>query len=101
MRGERVEVGGPENLSMRQLAETILRVTGRAGTVSAVPLPALRAMAVLMRPFNATLARQIQAAVTMDTEDMAFDPATMRRCYPSFPHTRLVDVVQRDYGAWL
>jgi uncharacterized protein YbjT (DUF2867 family) len=100
MRGEHVEIGGPENLTMRQLAQTIMHVTKVPGTVNAVPLPMMRLMAVLMRPVNATLARQIQAGIAMDTEDMSFDPADMRlrRRYPSIAYTSLADVVRRDYG---
>lgn len=98
MRGERVEVGGPENLSMRQMAETIMHVTGVRGAVSAVPLPMMRVMAVALRSVNATLARQIQAGVVMDTEDMSFDPTEMRRRYSSMPFTQLEDVVRRDFA---
>lgn len=98
MRGEQVEVGGPENLSMRQVAQTLMRVTKVSGTVRTVPLPMMRLMAVLMGPVNATLARQIQAGVTMDTADMTFDAADVRRRYPSIPYTSLAEVVQRDYG---
>ena len=96
--GEHVEVGGPENLTMRQIAQTILHVTQVQGTVSAVPLPMMRLLAVLMRPVNATLARQIQAGVAMDTQDMCFDPSDMRRRYPSMSYTSLADVVRRDFG---
>lgn len=98
MRGERLEVGGPENLSMRQVAQTLMRVTKVSGTVRSVPLPMMRLMAVLMRPVNAALARQIQAGVSMDTADMTFDAADVRRRYPAIPSTSLADVVQRDYG---
>ena len=47
-----------------------MQVTTRSGHGELVPLPMMRLMSVLMRPVNATLARQIQAGVTMDTEDM-------------------------------
>jgi hypothetical protein len=96
--GEPLEVGGPENLSMRQVAETIMCETKISGTVSAVPLPMMRLLAVLMRPVNATLARQIGAGVTMDTKDMSFDPSEMRHRYPSMSYTSLADVVRRDSG---
>lgn len=43
LRGQVVEVGGPENLTMRQVAQTFQAVTGQAGKVSHVPLPAMRA----------------------------------------------------------
>jgi uncharacterized protein YbjT (DUF2867 family) len=97
MRGEHVEVGGPENLTMRQMAQTFMQVTARTGRVSPVPLPMMRLMSLLMRPFNATLARQVQAGIVMDTVDMSFDPAEMRRRYPSMPFTRLAEALHRDY----
>lgn len=98
LRGEVVEVGGPENLSLRQVAATVETVTGKVGAKNHVPLPLMRLLAVLMRPVNPTLARQIQAGVVMDMRDMSFDPTDTSRRYPSIPLTRLADVVQRDYG---
>lgn len=97
MHGEAVDVGGPENLSMKQVIQIFEMVTGHSGNVSHVPLPVMRAMAVLMRPVNPVLARQIQAGVIMDTTDMSFDPAMLRRCYPDIPLTSLANVVRRDY----
>ena len=99
MRGEAVEVGGPENLSMKQVAQTFETVVGTDGKVNHVPLPAMRLMAVLMRPVNPTLARQIHAGVVMDTHDFSFDPSETERRYPSIPLTSLAEVVRRDYVA--
>ncbi len=42
VRGEAVEVGGPENLSMRQIAQTFETVSRNAGKKSHVPLPMMR-----------------------------------------------------------
>jgi NADH dehydrogenase len=97
LRGALVEVGGPENLSLQQVAETFETVTGKRGTKSHVPLPAMRLMAALMRPLNPALARQIQAGVVMDTRDMSFDASETARRYPSIPLTRLAEVARRDY----
>jgi len=97
MRGEVVEVGGPENLSMEQVAQTFETVTGKFGKKSHVPLPMMRLMSVLMRPVNPTLARQIQAGVVMDTHDFSFYPSETSRRYPSIPLTSLAEVVRRDY----
>jgi uncharacterized protein YbjT (DUF2867 family) len=97
MTGQRLEVGGPENLTMRQMAEIIQRVTKVTGAVSPVPLPMMRVMATLLRPLNPTLARQIQAAVVMDSTDMSFDPTALRRRFPSMPVTYLEEVVCRDF----
>ena len=97
MRGKLVEVGGPENLSLKQVAQTFESVAGKNGKRSHVPLPVMRLMSVLMRPVNPTLARQIQAGVVMDTEDMSFDPSETSRLYPSISLTSLAEVVRRDY----
>ncbi len=94
-----VEVGGPENLSMRQFVQTIETVTGRRGTTRSVPLPLMRLMAVLMRPLNPMLARQIQAGVVMDTSDMTFEASERRRRYGAIALTSLTEAVRRDYGA--
>jgi len=99
MHGEVVEVGGPENLSMEQVAQTFEAVTGKEGKASHVPLPMMRLMSVLMRPINPTLARQIHAGVVMDTYDFSFDPSETSRRHPSIPLMSLAEVVRRDYVA--
>lgn len=98
MRGEVIEVGGPENLSMEQFARAFERTTGKVGTVNRVPLPMMRLMATLLRPVKPTIARQIQAGVVMDTQDMSFDATETMRRYPSVVPTRLAEVVRYDYG---
>jgi NADH dehydrogenase len=97
MRGAAIDVGGPENLSMAELVETFRTVTGARGKVSHVPLPMMRVMSAVMKPFKPAMAGVIQAAVVMDTMDMTFDPSETRRRYPSIPMTRLADVVRHGY----
>jgi uncharacterized protein YbjT (DUF2867 family) len=97
--GQCLEVGGPESLTMRQVAETIKRITKVAGAVSPMPLPMMRVMAMLLRPVNPTLARQIQAAVVIDTTDMSFDSTALRQRFPTMPFTTLEDVVRRDFAS--
>lgn len=98
MRGLTVEVGGPEDLSMKQVAQTFETETGRSGKKSHVPLPVMRLMSVLMRPVNPALARQIQAGVVMDTKDMTFDSSETRDRYPLIPSTSLSEIVRRNYA---
>jgi NADH dehydrogenase len=99
LRGGLVEVGGPENLTMNQFAGTFEVLAGKKGKKSHVPLPMMRLMAVLMRPVNPTLARQVQAGVVMDTHDMSFDPPEADSRHASIPPTSLAEVVARDYAA--
>jgi uncharacterized protein YbjT (DUF2867 family) len=97
LRGGLVEVGGPENLTMNQFAGTFEVLTGKEGKKSHVPLPMMRLMAVLIRPINPTLARQVQAGVVMDTHDMSFDPPEADSRRESVLPTSLAEVVARDY----
>jgi nucleoside-diphosphate-sugar epimerase len=97
LRGETIDVGGPENLSVNQLVHRFEELTGAKGGEQHIPLPMLRAMSVVTRPFNPTLARQAKAAVHMDTTDMAFDDRATARSYPSIRPTNLEEVVRQDF----
>ncbi len=97
MRGAAVDVGGPENLTFREVVATFEREAGRRGATRHVPLPVMRLASVLLRPFHPGLARQIQAGVVMDTHGMSFDGAERGRRYPSVPLTTLAQVVRRDH----
>ena len=67
LRGQIMEVGGPQNLTFNQLAALQQRARGTAGKVRHIPPAVLRAAA----PFS----RQARAALAMDTIDMTFEPA--------------------------
>jgi NADH dehydrogenase len=97
MRGVAVDVGGPENLTANQVVETFQSLTGATGRVGHIPLPMMRVMSVVMKPFDPSMAGLTQAAVVMDTRDMTFDPSEMRNRYPSMPSTSLADVIREDY----
>jgi NADH dehydrogenase len=99
LRGEALEVGGPDNLTFHEVVQTFATVTGKTVRTSHVPLPMMRLMAVVMRSINPTLARQIQAGVVMDTHDMSFDPAALIQRFPSIVLTPLPEVVRRHYFA--
>lgn len=96
MRGEVVEVGGPENLSMVEFAQAFASAPGKGGKIRHIPLPMMRAMAVFLRPLKPAIARQIHAGVVMDTREMTFDAAETRRRYPTVAQTSLAEMVRRD-----
>jgi NADH dehydrogenase len=82
--GRRIEVVGPEDLSFDDVVARFADALGRPVFTSHVPLPMLRAMAVVLRPFKPILAAQVAAAVVLDTtdrtaRDAASDPASVRR----------------------
>ncbi len=98
LRGATLEIGGPENVSMNQLLATVERVTGRSGRVDHVPLPVLRLMSNLLRPFRPALAGLIGAAVVIDTRNMSFDASATARRFPSITPTPLEAVVRELYA---
>lgn len=98
MRGEVIEVGGPEDLSMAAFVEVFRTETGASGKVGHIPPLAMRLVALAMRLVNPSTARQIQAGIVMDTRPQAFDAGEARRRYPSIPVTSLAQVVRRDFA---
>jgi uncharacterized protein YbjT (DUF2867 family) len=97
MRRTQVDVGGPENLTLMQIAETFEALARKAGTKSHVPLRMMHLLSLVARPFNPTLARMIQAAIYMDNRDMTFDSSQMKTQYPTINSTSLTDVVRQEY----
>jgi len=85
--GQVVQLGGPDNLTLNQLAAIVQETTGHRGTVRHIPRSALQAMACLTAAVRPALARQARAALAMDTLDMTFDPAPTRRSFPDLPET--------------
>ncbi|HET6206984.1 MAG TPA: hypothetical protein VFD98_09250, partial [Terracidiphilus sp.] len=70
LRGQILELGGPDNLTFNQLAVILQETTGRRGVVRHIPRPALQLMAGLTAAVKPALARQARAALAMDTIDM-------------------------------
>ncbi|HST89111.1 MAG TPA: SDR family oxidoreductase [Ktedonobacterales bacterium] len=91
-----IEIGGPENLSLLEMAATIERVTGRTTGRRHIPLPMMRVMGALARPINPAFSRQVRTGVLMDTQDMTFDPGPTLAAFP-MTLTRLEDVVRNQY----
>jgi NADH dehydrogenase len=91
LRGQVIDVGGPENLTMTELARL---VTGKE-KVGHIPRAALRAMAVLMAPVRPGQARLARMALQLDTLPMEFDPSAAREAHPWLPCTRVADVLLR------
>ena len=87
LRGQVLELGGPDNLTFNQLAALVQEVTGRRGTVRHIARPALQAIAWAAAAVRPALARQARAALAMDTLDMTFDPTPTRQAFPDLPDT--------------
>jgi uncharacterized protein YbjT (DUF2867 family) len=96
-----IEIGGPQNLTLVQVAETFERVSGRAVKKKHIPLPVMRVMRVLMQPVDEALSRQIGSGIYMDSGNVSFDPQEMLKQFPAFGTslTTLGEVASRLYSA--
>jgi uncharacterized protein YbjT (DUF2867 family) len=93
LRGQTLELGGPDNLTFNELAVILQETTGHRGAIRHIPRPALRVMAGVTAAVKPAMARQARAALAMDTIDMRFDPAPTRRAYPNLPNTSIQPVL--------
>jgi NADH dehydrogenase len=94
LRGQVLEIGGPDNLTFNQVAAVLQETTGRRAPVRHIPPPALRVMAWLTAVIKPALARQARAALVMDTHDMTFDPKPTRRAVPGLPDTGMSSAIK-------
>lgn len=91
-----LEVGGPENVTFNQLVDQIAHSAGRKAVVKHVPLPMMRVLSLVMRPFKPDVAGMIGAGIAFDTIDMTFDASDLRQRFPQIELTRLADVLGRQ-----
>src|SRR5205085_3129115 len=70
-----IEVGGPENLTMNQVAEIFERASGRQAKKRHIPLLMMRVMSILMQPLNPAMSRLIRNGIYMDTANLRYDMA--------------------------
>lgn len=93
LRGQTVEIGGPDNITFKELARAVQRAGGRTGAPRHVPPAMLRVMANTIGRVKPQLGRQARAALAMDRTDLTFDTAPLHRTYPDLPSTSLSDVL--------
>jgi uncharacterized protein YbjT (DUF2867 family) len=82
LRGQILEVGGPENLTGRDVVATFEKVSGRRAKVSAMPLPVVRTLAGALGKVHPGIARIMRVSVLNETTDQTFDATMMRRKLP-------------------
>lgn len=92
-RGETFEIGGPENISFDDLVAGMPPASGTTPQPRHVPVPMLRLVAALLRPFRPNRARQIRAAIAMDTLNLTFVPSDLHRTFPDFHTTSVLDML--------
>jgi uncharacterized protein YbjT (DUF2867 family) len=93
LNGAVLEIGGPDDLTFNQLVQQIVVAAGRRAAVKHVPLPVMRVAQLLLKPIKPDIAAMIRAGVAMDTMNMRFDAAELRRRFPQVQLTPLATVV--------
>jgi len=73
MSGRTLELGGPDNVTKRQIVELYERYTGRKAKVRYVPVGLMRVMSPLLRQINPVVSRLMAASVWGETTDQTFD----------------------------
>ena len=82
LRGETIEVGGPQNVSGHDIVEIFERVSGRKAKVGHIPIAAAKAMSRAIRRIHPGISRILQSAVISETTDQTFDPSVLRTKIP-------------------
>jgi uncharacterized protein YbjT (DUF2867 family) len=82
LRGEIIEIGGPENLTGNQVVETFEKLGGRTAKVSHLPLGLVRFLAQAFRPLHPGVSRVMSGGVVSETTDQTFDATNFLARYP-------------------
>lgn len=77
LHGQTIEVPGPDNLTMEQLALHL-----GADKIRHIPRRALQILSTTFPPWAPAFARQARAALVMDTTDLTADPSALRAQFP-------------------
>jgi uncharacterized protein YbjT (DUF2867 family) len=98
MRGEVIEIGGPENLTDPQAIAAFERASGKKAKVSSIPLPFLRMVSLGLGKIHPGISRIIRSAIVFETTDQLFDPGNLL-ARTSLKLTRLDDFAREKFQA--
>ena len=82
LRGETIDVGGPENLTSNQVVQLFARLSGRKAKVTHIPVPIVKSMARVMKPIHPGISRVMRMSVNDETTDQTFDATLLRSRIP-------------------
>ena len=100
-RGQTLEIGGPENLTLVELARMVVAHRGGLDGPRHIPRAALRTMAVTVGRLRPELGRQALAALAMDQYDMTFSAGVngVRARFPDLPCTSPAEALREFHAA--
>ncbi len=88
-RGQILEIGGPADLTMTELAQSVAAGLGPHGTPRRVPRAILHVIAATAGNVQPKLARHVRAALAMDSADLRFNPDHASARFTDLPGTIL------------
>lgn len=94
-----LEVAGPENLTLDELAGIAAAAMRREVRIDHAPLAAMRLMAAATSRIRPVLSDQIRAAILMDTADMRVDASARLEAFPDVPLTTVREVAAALFSA--
>jgi len=92
-RRQTFEVGGPDNVTLNELAEAVQNAAGRGSPPRHVPPALLRVMEQTVGRLKPQLGQQAGAALAMDRIPLSFDASAIHRAFPDLPCTSLAEVI--------
>jgi uncharacterized protein YbjT (DUF2867 family) len=92
-RGLTLEIGGPQNVTLDQLAHDVAATLDHPGKPRHVPRAALQVMAATVGHLRPELGRQARAALAMDRAHMTFDYDASRHPYADLSCTDVAQVL--------
>lgn len=73
-----VDIFGPENLSLLEVAAVFERLKGEPARKQHLPVPVMKLLSTVVRPFNPVFARQVQAGALMASVPQEVQPGQGR-----------------------
>jgi uncharacterized protein YbjT (DUF2867 family) len=94
LHSQTIDVTGPANLTMQQLARHL-----GATRIRHIPRSALRVSAAILPPWAPAFARQARAALVMDTTDMTADAFALHARFPDISWHPVTEIAQQHRAA--
>lgn len=98
-RGSTLEIGGPEDMSLNQLAALIQNGSENARSPRHLSPIVLQGMAATIGFLRPQLGRQMRTSLLMDTMELSYDSTATRSGFPDIPCTTVSEVIARDRSA--
>jgi uncharacterized protein YbjT (DUF2867 family) len=94
LHGQTIDVPGPDNLTLEQLARHL-----GASKFRHIPRGALRLLSTVLPPWAPAFARQTRAALLMDTTDMAADASALLARFPDIDWHPATEIAEQHRAA--